>query len=140
MNRKALFLCLTIAFPFPALSADEATCAAFVSVIDANLKEAALAKMLSVTAPDPAAAASAGQTAASTMQIVDQNLRLLAQNGCGAYPRPVDSSGYNNDAMYCAYEILQQRPATSACDRRTWTLKGPIETWHSFGNKPRGSD
>ncbi len=140
MNRKALVVCLTIAFPWPAFAADAATCAAFVSVIDANLKEAALAQMLSVTAPDPAIAASNRQTAASTMQIVDQNLRLLAQNGCASYPRPLDSSGYNNDAMYCAYEILQQRPATSVCDRRTWTLKGPIETWHSFGAKPRGSD
>lgn len=140
MNRKILLLCMAVAFPVPALSVDPATCAAFISVIDANLKEAALAKTLSVTSPDPAAAASSAQTAASTMQIVDQNLRLLAQNGCAAYPRPLDSSGYNNDAMYCAYEILKQRPATSACDRRSWTLKGPIETWHSFGNKPRRSD
>ncbi|MDP9142858.1 MAG: hypothetical protein M3O62_18965 [Pseudomonadota bacterium] len=140
MNHKTLLVCLAIGLPFPALSADEATCAAFVSVIEANLKEEALARTLSVTSPDPATVASNRQTAASTMQIVDQNLRLLAQNGCGTYPRPVDSSGYNSDAMYCAYEILQQRPATSACDRRAWTLKGPIETWHSFGGKPRGSD
>lgn len=140
MNRKTLLLCALIAFPFPALPADDETCAAAMSAIDANLKEAALARTLSVTAPDPTIVSASQQTFTGAMRLADQNVALLAQNGCAPYPRPLEFSGYSNDAMYCAYEILQKRPDSAACNRSNWTMKGQIETWHSFGPNARGSD
>lgn len=141
MNCKPLFLCAGIAFlPLPAFSADQAACAVYASAIDANLKDVALAKTLSVTARDPGFATSSGQTAASTLQAIDQNVRTMEQSGCAPYPRPIDYSGYNNDAMRCAYEILQQRPTATQCDKSTWTQKGQIETWHTFGKNPPRSD
>lgn len=140
MKRTRLILCLALALPLPALSSDPAACAAFANAVDAGLKDVALAKTLSRTSPNPAVTASTAQEAERAMQIVDQNLRMMTQSGCAPYPRPVDPSGYNTDAMWCAYEILQQRPATSLCDKSTWTLKGQIETWHTFGGKPGNKD
>ncbi len=141
MNCKHLLLCAGIAsLSLPAWSADQAACAVYASAIDANLKEVALAKTLSVTARDPGLAASSGQAAANTLQAIDQNIRTMEQSGCAPYPRPVDYSGYNNDAMRCAYEILQQRPMAAQCDKSTWAQKGQIETWHSFGKNPPKSD
>lgn len=140
MNRKILLLLMLIAVPPPALSAEDAACAAAATAVDANLREAALARTLSVTAPDPAIVAASQQTFTSAMRLVEQNVALLTQGGCAPFPRPLDFSGYSSDAMYCAYEILQQRPDSAACNRRSWTLKGQIETWHSFGAQGRRSD
>ncbi|HEY1077974.1 MAG TPA: hypothetical protein VGE51_14880 [Fontimonas sp.] len=140
ISQKLSFGVAIAAFSLSAAAADQAACSVYASAVEANLKEAALQKTLSVTARDPALAASSAQAAATTMQAVEQNVRSMAQSGCAPYPQPVDYSGYNTDAMRCAYEILQQRPTAAQCDKSTWTPKGLIETWHSFGKNPPRSD
>lgn len=140
MKRQCLLVLMSCVFSAPAFSADQAACAVYSSAIDASLKEAALAKTLSVTARDPAVSAANGQTLSTTLQAINQNVSAMAQSGCTPYPRPVDYSGYSSDAMRCAYEILQQRPDAAQCDKSAWTPKGQIETWHSFGKNPPKSD
>ena len=57
---------------------------------------------------------------------------MLQENGCPAYTGALDTTGYHNDALRCAYDRLKQRTDTPPCDTRNWTVKGPSETWHSF--------
>lgn len=132
MKPEHLLVCAMLAVPLPTMAMDQAACAALVSEIDANLKEAALAKMLAATTSDAATAASNAQTAENTLQIVNQNVQMLQQNACPAYPHPIDTTGYHADAVRCAYDLLKQRTDTPPCDQSTWTMKGRGETWHSF--------
>lgn len=132
MKPQHLLICMTLALPLPALAVDQATCAALVSEIETNLKEAALAQMLAATARDSASSTVNTQSAENTLSIVEQNVQMLEQHGCPAYPQPVDPSGYHNDALLCAYDVLKQRTGTAPCDMGAWTLKGRGETWHAF--------
>lgn len=139
MKPQNLILCMALALPLPTMAMDETRCAALVNEIDTNLKDAALAEMLSATAREPAMAASSAQSAASTLQTVEQHLKMLAQTGCAPYPGPTNTAGYHNDALLCAYDVLKQRTATPPCDQSTWTLKGRGETWHSFASEEASS-
>jgi hypothetical protein len=127
-----LCLCLCLATPLPALAIDAAACAALAGEIETNLKQAALSRMQAATTSDPALASSHAQGADRTLKIVDRNVQMLVQAGCPAYPQPLETTGYHNDALHCAYDLLKQRQDTAPCDQRLWTLKGPGETWHSF--------
>lgn len=138
MKPESLILCMALTLPLPTMAVDETTCAALGNEIDANLKEAALAEMLSATAREPETAASSAQSAASRLQIVDRNLQMLEQQGCAPHG-PTNTAGYHNDALLCAYDMLKQRTGTPACDQSTWTLKGRSETWHSFAREESSS-
>lgn len=132
MKAQSLLLSAALALPLSTMAMDQAACTALAGEIDTHLKEAALAEMLAATASDPATSANNAQSAASTMKVVDGNLQMLEQSGCPAYPQPIDTSGYHNDALRCAYDLLKQRSGTPPCDQSTWTPKGRSETWHSF--------
>lgn len=132
MKLPHLLLCAALGLPLPMLAADPAACAALAGEIDTNLKEAALARMLAATAREPEVAAANRRSADTLLQIVDRNRRMLQENGCPAYTGPLDTTGYRNDALRCAYDRLKQRTDTPPCDTRNWTVKGPSETWHSF--------
>jgi hypothetical protein len=132
MKPRSLLLCIALTLPLPVVAGDPSTCAALHGEIETNLKQTALAEVLSMTVPDPASAASHAQSATANRQIVDRNLRMLESVGCPPYPGPADTAVYHGDALLCAYDLLKQRTNTTPCDQSAWTPKGRSETWHTL--------